>query len=63
MPPKIGGRAAIKASKAAPTAEEKKKQKILNKAKANPAQAAKNKEKSDRKRESRKESGSVKKMG
>jgi hypothetical protein len=39
---------------------EKKKQKLLNKAKANPERAAKNKEKSDAKRERRLQSGSTK---
>lgn len=45
------------------TAAEKKKQKIDNKAKSNPAVAAKNKEKTDAKRARRKESGSSKKLG
>jgi hypothetical protein len=45
------------------TAAEKKKQKIENKAKANPGAAAANKEKSDAKRARRKESGSTKPMG
>jgi hypothetical protein len=50
MPPKIGGAAANKAAPKGMTPAEKKKQKIDNKAKANPGAAAANKEKSDAKR-------------
>lgn len=50
MPKKVGGKDANKAAPAKLTAAEKKKQKIDNKAKANPAAAAANKEKSDAKR-------------
>jgi len=45
------------------TAGEKKKRAIANKAKANPKDAAKNKEKKDKKRARRAASGSVKKLG
>ena len=45
------------------SAADKKKQKLANKAKANPAVAAANKTKSDAKRTRRAESGSVKKLG
>ena len=45
------------------TAAEKKKQKILNKQKANPGKSAAKKVKQDAKRARRAESGSVKKLG
>ena len=56
----MGGCHTITKTKDKPTDAEKKKIKQANKAKANPGKAADKKEKSDAKRERRKESGSVK---
>lgn len=56
----MGGCHTIKKTTDKKTDAEKKKIKQLNKAKANPGKAADKKEKSDAKRERRKESGSVK---